>query len=144
MRAAGFRRWRRTRPFWGGLGILVGATVILVVPFITLRIGELTVSLATPGGAVAAVLVAAVLVCCAGAAWWRPRFTTTAGVVALVAALVAVLFATLGGLVVGSLLTALGAAATLAWTPSPRPAGDGAGRPRSSQQRHPIRGRRVR
>lgn len=124
MRAAGFRRWRRSRPFWGGLGILVGATVVLVVPFVTLRIGELTVSLSTPGGAVAAVLVAVVLVCCGGAAWWRPRFKTGAGVVAMVAAPVAVLFANLGGLVLGSLLTALGAAATLAWAPGPRPSRD--------------------
>jgi hypothetical protein len=121
MGAGGFRRWRRTRPFWGGVGILLGAVVVLAVPFLTLRVGGLTVSLSTPGGAVAAVLVAVVLGCCAGAAWWRPRWRTGAGVVAMVAALVAVLFANLGGLVVGSLLTAIGAAATLAWTPGPRP-----------------------
>lgn len=124
MRAAEFRRWRRTRPFWGGLGILVGAVVVLLVPFVTLRIGELTVSLSTPGGEVAAVLVAAVLLCCGAAAWWRPRLRAVAGVVALVAALVAVVFANLGGLVVGSLLTALGAATTLAWTPGSRPSRD--------------------
>ena len=119
MRAT-FRRWRRTRPFWGGLGILMGAAVVLVVPFLTLGIGGLTVSLATPGGSVAGVLVAVVLACCAGAAWWRPRSRVVAGVVAMVAAFVAVVVATLGGLVLGSLITVLGAAATLAWTPSPR------------------------
>ena len=66
------------------------------------------------------VLVAVVLACCAGAAWWRPRRRVVAGVVAMVAALVAVVGATLGGLVLGSLITVLGAAATLAWTPNPR------------------------
>ncbi|MDF2978918.1 MAG: hypothetical protein K0S40_3646 [Actinomycetospora sp.] len=118
-RTGGFRRWRRTRPFWGGLGILLGAAVVLAVPFATLRIGEITVSLSTPGGS-AATLVAAVLACCGGAAWWRPQYKTAAGVVATVAALVAVVTTNLGGLVIGSLLAILGAAATLAWTPSPR------------------------
>jgi hypothetical protein len=118
--AGRFRDWRRTRPFWGGLGILLGAVVMLVVPFATLRIGELVVSLSTPGGS-AATLVAAVLVCCWGAAWWRPDFKTAAGVVAMVAALVAVVTTNLGGLIIGSILCVLGAAATLAWTPTPRP-----------------------
>lgn len=119
MSAAGFRRWRRTRPFWGGLGILLGAAVVLAIPFVTLRIGELVVSLSTPGGS-AATLVAAVLACCGCAAWWRPELKTATGVVAMVAALVAVVTTNLGGLVVGSLLAILGAAATLAWTPAPR------------------------
>jgi hypothetical protein len=119
MSASGFRRWRRTRPFWGGLGILLGAAIVLAVPFVTLRIGELVVSLSTPGGS-AATLVAAVLACCGGAAWWHPQSRTAAGIVAMIAALVAVVTTNLGGLVVGSLLAVLGAAATLAWTPSPR------------------------
>jgi hypothetical protein len=119
MPSAGFRRWRRTRPFWGGLGIVLGAAIVLAVPFVTLRIGELVVSLSTPGGS-AATLVAAVLACCGGAAWWRPEFKTAAGVVAMIAALVAVVTTNLGGLIIGSLLAILGAAATLAWTPTPR------------------------
>ncbi|WP_433031784.1 DUF6114 domain-containing protein [Actinomycetospora sp. CA-053990] len=116
---AGFRRWRRTRPFWGGLGILLGAAVVFAIPFVTLRIGELVVSLSTPGGS-AATLVAAVLACCGGAAWWRPEFKTATGIIAMIAALVAVVTTNLGGLVLGSLLAILGAAATLAWTPTPR------------------------
>jgi len=119
MPTAGFRHWRRSRPFWGGLAILLGAVVVIVVPFATLTIGEVTVSLSTPGGS-AATLVAAVLVCCGAAAWWRPEYKTAAGVVAMVAALVAVVTTNLGGLIVGSLLAVLGAAATLAWTPTPR------------------------
>ena len=119
MHPAGFRRWRRARPFWGGLGILLGAVIVLAIPFATIHIGELTVSLSTPGGS-AATLVAAVLACCGSAAWWRPQFKTAAGVVAMAAALVAVVTTNLGGLIVGSLLATLGAAATLAWTPTPR------------------------
>ena len=118
-RTSGFRRWRRTRPFWGGLGILLGAAVVLAIPFVTLRIGELVVSLSTPGGS-AATLVAAVLACCGCAAWWRPEFKTATGVIAMIAALVAVVTTNLGGLIIGSLLAVLGAAATLAWTPTPR------------------------
>jgi len=119
-RAGTFRAWRHTRPFWGGLGILLGAVLMLALPFATLRIGELVVSLSTPGGS-SATLVAAVLICCWGAAWWRPDVRTAAGVVAMVAALVAVVTTNLGGLIIGSVLCVLGAAATMAWTPTPRP-----------------------
>jgi hypothetical protein len=118
-RTGGFRRWRRTRPFWGGLGILLGAAVVLAIPFVTLRIGELVVSLSTPGGS-AATLVAAVLVCCGAGVWWRPELKTAGGVIAMIAALVAVVTTNLGGLIIGSLLAVIGAAATLAWTPTPR------------------------
>lgn len=114
-----FRRWRRTRPFWGGLAILLGALIVLAIPFATFRIGQLVVSLSTPGGSAAA-LIAAVLACSGCTAWWRPEFKTAAGVVAMVAALVAVVTTNLGGLVFGSLFAVFGAAATLAWTPTRR------------------------
>lgn len=119
MAAARFRTWRRTRPFWGGLAIILGAVIVLVIPFATLKIGALTVSLSTPGGSAAA-LVATVLGCCGATAWWRPEFKTAAGVVAMVAALVAIVATNLGGLIIGSVLAVLGAAAVLAWTPTPR------------------------
>lgn len=111
----GFRRWRRGRPFWAGLLILASAVVFLAVPFATLRVGDLVVSLSTPGGS-AAVLVAAVLACCAGTLWARPAARVPCGIVAMVAALVGVATSNLGGLVIGSVLGVLGAAAALAWT----------------------------
>lgn len=101
---------------------MTAAAVILAVPFATIRIGELVVSLATPGGS-AAVLVGAVLACCAGTLWTRPEFRIPVGVVAMIAALVAVATTNLGGLVIGSVLGVLGAAAALAWTPCRAPDG---------------------
>lgn len=115
MSGAAFRRWRRARPFWAGVLILVSGAVFLAVPFATLRVGDLVVSLATPGGS-AAVLVAAVLVCCAATLWTRPAARVPCGVLAMIAALVGVATSNLGGLVMGSVLGVLGAAMALAWT----------------------------
>ncbi|MFG1638522.1 DUF6114 domain-containing protein [Pseudonocardia alni] len=110
-----FRRWRYGRPFWAGALLLTSALVFVAVPFATLRVGDLVVSLATPGGS-AAVLVAAVLACCGGALWAGPSTRVPCGIVAMVAALVGVATTNLGGLVIGSVLGVLGGAAALAWT----------------------------
>lgn len=115
-----FRRWRRGRPFWAGSILAASAVVFVAVPFATLRVGDLVVSLSTPGGS-AAVLVAAVLACCAGTMWARPAARVPAGVVAMVAALVGVATSNLGGLIIGTVLGVVGAAAALAWTPAPAP-----------------------
>lgn len=101
---------------------MTGSVVILTVPFATIRIGELVVSLSTPGGS-AAVLVGAVLACCAATLWSRPEFRVPVGVVTMIAALVAVATTNLGGLIIGSVLGVVGAAAALAWTPRHEPDG---------------------
>lgn len=100
--------------------LLASAVVFLAVPFATLRVGDLVVSLATPGGS-AAVLVAAVLACCGGTVWARPSARVPCGVVAMIAALVGVATSNLGGLIVGSVLGVLGAAAALAWATDAAP-----------------------
>nr|BFE50024.1 hypothetical protein GCM10017745_34510 [Saccharothrix mutabilis subsp. capreolus] len=52
-----FTRWRRTRPFWGGLVILVGAAPILVVPLMAIQ-----VVLGGGTGGVSGVLLGSILV----------------------------------------------------------------------------------
>ena len=135
-RAAGawraFRAWRRSRPFWGGLLLLLAGLELLAIPLLSvLAHGSVKVVIYIGVGGVFGVLIGGLLVACGLLIWFHPVqriFYAIAGVLLAVASFVAT---NLGGFFVGMLLGVTGASLSFGWTPGPgRLAGQHRPRPR--------------
>ncbi|SDP62460.1 hypothetical protein SAMN04487905_106121 [Actinopolyspora xinjiangensis] len=113
---AGFRNWRRTRPFWGGLFTLLAALLLLYPPYASLKLGDVEVSLRTTAG-ISALVIGVVMIACALSFWVRPEWRLSAGIVALLLSLVALVVVNLGSFLVGTTLGVIGSSLAIAWSP---------------------------
>ncbi|GAA4579099.1 hypothetical protein GCM10023194_03780 [Planotetraspora phitsanulokensis] len=105
--------WRRTRPFWGGLLVLLGGVELLSIPFASQAL-PLVVQSGTVG---ASYLIALVLIAVGLLLWWQPSQRIFLGVVAVLVSLASFVYANLGGFVLGMMLGLVGGALAAAWTP---------------------------
>lgn len=108
-----FRRWRRSRPFWGGLFTLLAGLEIFGTTQMSL--GGLTFQMGPTG--FLSWLIPTILTVCGLLMWFTPQqrmFYSIVGAVTAVFSLVAV---NLGGFLVGLLLGMIGTALGFAWTP---------------------------
>ena len=135
-RAAGawqaFRGWRRSRPFWGGLLLVLAGIELVAIPLLSvLAHGSVKVVIYIGIGGVFGVLIGGLLVACGLLIWFHPVqrvFYAIAGVLLAVASFVAT---NLGGFFFGMLLGVTGASLSFGWTPGPgRLAGQRQPRPR--------------
>ncbi|SDY89414.1 hypothetical protein SAMN05444365_10437 [Micromonospora pattaloongensis] len=110
-----WRRWRRTRPFWGGLFVILGAAEILA----SVR-APLPVVLHVGPQGLAGYLVPLVLLLCGLLLLFNPQQRTFYSLVAVVLALTTWLTSNLGGFFIGLLLAVLGASLAFAWTDGPQ------------------------
>ncbi|SDK71857.1 hypothetical protein SAMN04487820_111156 [Actinopolyspora mzabensis] len=117
---AGFRRWRRTRPFWGGLFTLLAALLLLYPPYASLKFGDIEVSLRTTAG-ISALVIGVVMIACALSFWIRPEWRLSAGIVALLLSLVALVVVNLGSFLIGTTLGVIGSSLAIAWSPRRAP-----------------------
>ncbi len=127
-----FRAWRRSRPFWGGLLLLLAGIELLAIPLLSvLAHGSVKVVIYIGIGGVFGVLIGGLLVACGLLIWFHPvqrMFYAIAGVLLAVASFVAT---NLGGFFFGMLLGVTGASLSFGWTPGPgRLAGQHRPRPR--------------
>ena len=127
-----FRAWRRSRPFWGGLLLLLAGIELIAIPLLSvLAHGSVKVVIYIGVGGVFGVLIGGLLVACGLLIWFHPVqrvFYAIAGVLLAVASFVAT---NLGGFFFGMLLGVTGASLSFGWTPGPsRPAGQHRPRPR--------------
>jgi len=113
-----WQRWRRTRPFWGGLLIILGGGEILLSEQAPLPI---VIHVGAQG--LAGYLVPIVLVLCGVLLWLSPTQQTFYSVLAVVLALGSWVTSNLGGFFVGLLLGVIGGALAFAWQrgEDPRP-----------------------
>lgn len=127
-----FRAWRRSRPFWGGLLLLLAGIELLAIPLLSvLAHGSVKVVIYIGIGGVFGVLIGGLLVACGLLIWFHPVqrvFYAIAGVLLAVASFVAT---NLGGFFFGMLLGVTGASLSFGWTQGPgRLAGQHRPRPR--------------
>ena len=127
-----FRDWRRSRPFWGGLLLVLAGVELVAIPLLSvLAHGSVKVVIYIGIGGVFGVLIGGLLVACGLLIWFHPVqrvFYAIAGVLLAVASFVAT---NLGGFFVGMLLGVTGASLSFGWTPGPgRLAGQYRPRPR--------------
>jgi hypothetical protein len=132
----GFGRWRRTRPFWGGLLTTLAGLEIFSTTQMSLR--GLSFQMGPTG--FLSWLVPAILVTCGQLMWFRLQHRVLYAVVAAVTALFSLIGVNLGGFFIGLLLGIVGSALGFAWVldphpaarPGSEPAGDGMVRDNSS------------
>ncbi|BEL03066.1 hypothetical protein Q0Z83_012570 [Actinoplanes sichuanensis] len=116
---AGFRHWRRTRPFWGGVAADLGGLIILLLPMAPLPVMIHVGMAAVSGVAIGSILIAAGLFF-----WFAPAQRAFVAVVASICALVSVVTSNLGGGGIGALLALVGSAMAFGWRTDPRPPTD--------------------
>jgi len=111
----GWRDWRRSRPFWGGLFVLLGGVEILVTVWAPLGV-VLRVGMQNFLG----YLVPMVIVICALLLWFSPAQRLFYSLIAVLCALASWLTSNMGGFIIGLLLTLIGGALAFAWTQDPK------------------------
>ncbi|WP_229400774.1 DUF6114 domain-containing protein [Micromonospora okii] len=114
----GFRHWRRTRPFWGGLftalaGVEIFSTTQMSLNGLTFQTG--------PTGFLSW-LIPAILVACGMLLWFSPQQRMFYAIVAAVTAVFSLIGINLGGFFIGMLLGMVGSALGFAWVPKRPPA----------------------
>ncbi|MBX6386986.1 MAG: ABC transporter permease, partial [Microbispora sp.] len=124
-RAAMNGSWRRSRPFWGGLLVLVAGLELLSIPFATQAL-PLIIQSGTVG---ATYLIALVLIILGLLIWLQPNQRVFLGVVAVLVSIASFVYANLGGFLIGMLLGLIGGALAVAWTPVESPAAAAAPEP---------------
>ena len=126
-----FRAWRRTRPFWGGLLVVLGAAEILSTTVLSLgptfRVGLGGVN------AFVGVIVTVVLGVCGLLLWFSPAQRVFYSIVSVILALATFNTINYGGFFLGMLLGIVGGAMAFAWSHGPALAArpgqrDGSGR----------------
>lgn len=122
-----FRDWRGTRPFWAGLFTLLGGIPIAYFPYASLKLGQMTLSMATTAGS-GALIIGVLLVTLGLTMWFQQAVRVFAGVAAILLALVSIPVANLGGFAIGFLMALVGGALSVSWAPG-RPESEPAGEP---------------
>ena len=107
-----FRRWRRGRPFWGGLLItLAGAEILVTVKAplpVVLHVGML---------GLAAYLVPIVILLCGLLLWFSPDQRMFYSILSVLLSLLSWVTSNLGGFFIGLLLGLIGGSLAFAWSP---------------------------
>ncbi|CAL9587054.1 hypothetical protein SUDANB15_05127 [Streptomyces sp. enrichment culture] len=111
-----FRDWRGTRPFWAGLFTLLGGIPIAYFPYATLKLGHMSIAMATTAGA-GSLIIGVLLITLGLTMWFQQATRIFAGVAAILLALVSLVVSNIGGFLVGFLLALVGGALALSWAP---------------------------
>ncbi|MBT2492215.1 hypothetical protein J7E96_27620 [Streptomyces sp. ISL-96] len=106
------RGWRRTRPFWGGLLLMLGGTELLLVP-----LSPLTVLVSLGLGGLAAIGIGLALITAGLFLWFLPHTRHYVSINALLLSVLSFAATNLGGFVVGMGLGIAGSAMGFGWTP---------------------------
>ena len=110
-----WRNWRRSRPFWGGLLIVLGGGEILSTSVVSLG-PTFRVGLGGVNGFLGTV-IAFVLALCGLLLWFSPAQRVFYSIVAVVLALATFNTINYGGFFIGMLLGVIGGGLAFAWSP---------------------------
>ncbi|MEX2981774.1 DUF6114 domain-containing protein [Streptomyces sp. C36] len=114
---AAWRRWRKGRPFWGGLAAVVAGAEICALPLAPLKI-----MLEQGIAGIPSVLMGLVMIVMGLSAWFAPQYRALAGVLTVVVATAALVMSNLGGFLFGTVVGVVGGGLVFAWQPlAPEP-----------------------
>ena len=117
-RRRAFRTWRRSRPFWGGLLLLLAGLEMLAIPlFSVLAHTSVKVIIYIGIGGVFGVLIGGLLVACGLLIWFHPSQRVFYAIAGMLLAVVSFVATNLGGFFVGMLLGVTGGSLSFAWAP---------------------------
>jgi hypothetical protein len=108
-----FRRWRRARPFWGGLLLILSGVELFLSGNMNLGAMEVHVG---PTGFLSYVVPAMLLLCGVGT-WMTPNLRLFYGILGSLVAVYSMIGVNFGGFVIGLLLGIVGGALSIAWSP---------------------------
>ncbi|MFI7302939.1 DUF6114 domain-containing protein [Micromonospora aurantiaca] len=122
-----FRRWQRSRPFWGGLLLILAGVEMLASTRLTLN----GLSFSSGATGLLSLLIPAILVTCGVLLWLSPPQRLFYSIVAAITTVYSLIGLNLGGFFLGLLLGIVGSALAFAWVPTPPagPAGPAADEP---------------
>lgn len=114
-----WRAWRRGRPFWGGLLLVLAGLELLAIPLSGVLVhGAIKLVIYIGIGGVFGVLIGALLIAAGLVIWFNPVHRTFYGIAGIVLGIVSFPASNLGGLIIGMLLAILGGSLAFAWTPA--------------------------
>jgi Family of unknown function (DUF6114) len=117
-RRRAFRIWRRSRPFWGGLLLLLAGLEMLAIPLLSeLAHAPVKVIIYIGIGGVFGVLIGGLLVACGLLIWFHPSQRVFYAIAGVLLAVVSFVATNLGGFFVGMLLGVTGGSLSFAWAP---------------------------
>ena len=117
-----FRAWRRTRPFTGGLLLLLAGLELLLIPLGgDLGHGAIKLVIYIGIGGVFGVLIGVLLIAAGIAIWVNPAHRAFYGVAGIVLGIASFPASNLGGFFIGMLLAIIGGSLGFAWTPADAP-----------------------
>jgi hypothetical protein len=108
-----FRRWRRARPFWGGLLLILSGIEIFLSG--NLSLGDLKVHFGPTG--FLSYVVPLFLILCGSGAMATPNLRLFYGIIGSLTAVYSLIGVNLGGFLIGLLLGIIGGALAIAWSP---------------------------
>lgn len=115
---AAFRHWRRSRPFWGGLLMILAGLELLAIPLSGILIkGAIKFVVYIGTGGVLGVLIGVLLVTAGLVVWFNPTHRVFYGIAGIILGLLSFPASNLGGFILGMLLAIFGGAAAIAWAP---------------------------
>lgn len=116
-RRSSFAQWRRSRPFFAGLLMLLGGVVILTPAYLSLEVSNIIIQVSTISG-VSTFIIGALLIACGLMTWFGGGSRILTGVAGIILGIVALPTSNFGGFVLGTLLALVGGALALSWTDS--------------------------
>jgi hypothetical protein len=121
-RRAAFRRWRRTRPFWGGFLLLLAGIELLLIPLSGIFIhGAVKLVVYIGIGGVFGVLLGVLLIACGLLLWLNPVHRTFYAIAGVLLAVLSFIASNFGGFFIGMLLGIIGGSMGFGWAPSADP-----------------------
>jgi hypothetical protein len=115
-----FRAWRQTRPFWGGLLLVLGGLELLALPLSgILSRGAVRLVVYIGIGGVFGVLIGILLIAAGVAVWVSPVHRVFYGVAGIVMGIASFPTSNLGGFFLCMLLAIIGGSIAVAWAPDP-------------------------
>jgi hypothetical protein len=109
-----FNRWRRKRPFFSGLFLILGGVVIIMPAYLTVKIMDILVMISTISG-VSTLVIGVALISFGLGVWFRPGTAPYLGVIGIIVAVVALPTSNFGGFVLGTLCGVVGGVGALSW-----------------------------
>jgi hypothetical protein len=113
-----FRAWRHTRPFTGGLLVLLAGLELVLIPLMgDLGHGAIKLVIYIGIGGVFGVLIGLLLIAAGIMLWVNPVHRVFYGIASIVLGIVSFPASNLGGFFIGMLLAIIGGSIGFAWTP---------------------------
>jgi hypothetical protein len=121
-RRALWRAWRRSRPFWGGLLLVLAGLELVAIPLSgVLGRGAIKLVIYIGIGGVFGVLIGLLLIAAGILLWVSPVHRVFYGIAGIALGIVSFPASNLGGFFLGMLLAIVGGSLGFAWAPADSP-----------------------